>query len=100
MKASREDNGDTVLLLSGAVDLVSKEELVAVGLRELDRAGCRRLVLEMSGVGFMDSSGLSALITLDNDAQARDAQVVIREPSNRVDRLLEISGLRDRFVRD
>lgn len=99
-QVTRDDSGDTVVHLSGAVDLVSKENLVTLGLRELDRAGCRRLVLEMSGIGFMDSTGLSALITLDNDAQSRGANFVIRNPSSRVDQLLEISGLKERFVRD
>jgi anti-sigma B factor antagonist len=100
IKVTRDDSGETVLLLSGALDLVSKQEVIDIGLRELDRAGCRRLVLNMGGIGFIDSTGLSALIILDNEAQSSDATVVIQEPSARVDRLLEISGLRDRFVRE
>ena len=99
IEVSRDDSGDTVLSVVGAVDLVSKDELIEVGLRELDRAGCRRLVLDMAGVSFMDSSGLSVLVALDNEAQPRDAEIVVREPSHRVERLLALTGMRQRFLR-
>ena len=99
IEVSRDDAGDTVLSVAGSVDLVSRDELIEVGLRELDRAGCRRLVLDMAGVSFMDSSGLSVLVTLDNEAQPRDVEIVVREPSQRVERLLALTGMRRRFLR-
>ena len=97
---AREDSGEVVLALNGAVDLVSRADLVETALRELDRAGCRHLVLDMSGVSFIDSTGLGTLITLGNEAEAREAEFSVREPSARVERLLSMTGLQDKFVRD
>lgn len=97
---AREDSGEVVLALKGAVDLVSRADLVETALRELDRAGCEHLVLDMSGVSFIDSTGLGTLITLANEAETREAAFSVREPSSRVERLLSMTGLEEKFVRD
>jgi anti-sigma B factor antagonist len=51
------------------------------------------IVLDLSGVGFVDSSGLRSMI------QARSAgrEVRLRSPGRATLRLLEITGLEDEF---
>ena len=53
------------------------------------------LVLDFSGVSFMDSSGLGALITLTRDGEDAGSTLVLHAPSARVMRLLDTSGLQD-----
>lgn len=88
-----------LLTLVGSVDLVSKDELISTGQRALEGGGCTQLTLDLAGVTFMDSSGLGALITLDNDAETRQTAFAVRNPSARVERLLTLTGLADRYLR-
>lgn len=97
IQVTRDDAGEAVLAVSGSIDLASKEALLETGLREMDRAGCRRLVLDLSQVGFIDSSGIGVLITLENDGRSRGIELSLREPSHRVTRVLALTGLGSRF---
>ncbi|MFK8023397.1 MAG: STAS domain-containing protein [Ilumatobacter sp.] len=84
----------------------SSDELVVSG--ELDAHTCGGLVdaleplpgegdirLEVSGVGFMDSSGLRALIGAHQSAEAAGRKLLIVRPTKAVARIIEISGLDD-----
>ena len=94
----RDGSGEVVLVLTGSVDLVSRGDLGEVALRELERSGCTHLVLDMAGVSFIDSTGLGTLITLSNEAESRQARFSVRDPSVRVERLLSMTGLQERFA--
>jgi anti-sigma B factor antagonist len=50
------------------------------------------LVLDMSGVTFMDSSGLGTLLAMARELQERECQLVVDHPSDRVWKVLEITG--------
>jgi anti-sigma B factor antagonist len=95
---TRTEAGRSVLRLDGSVDLVSKDEFVDAGRAELQRPGCAQLAIDLSAVTFMDSSGLGALVTLDNEAESRQVGFAVLNPSERVDRLLTLTGLRQRYV--
>lgn len=56
------------------------------------------LVLDLSAVTFVDSSGLRSLLALRERAAANSAQLVLRDPATPVVRLLELAGLADHFV--
>jgi anti-anti-sigma factor len=47
----------------------------------------------MSGVTFIDSSGLRVLVTANDRQDASDRRLIIRNPSVSVLRVLEITGL-------
>lgn len=51
--------------------------------------------LELSGVDFMDSSGLRVIIGAHQRATDVDRRLVIERPSTSVQRIIEISGLAD-----
>lgn len=51
--------------------------------------------IDMAGVEFMDSSGLRMIIELHQRAESASRRLVLRDPSQAVARLLEISGLTD-----
>jgi len=59
--------------------------------------GTGRIVLDLSDVSFIDSSGLRVLIALAGRADEEGRPVVLDRPSPTVARLLEITGLVELF---
>ena len=57
------------------------------------RAGGHELVLDMSGVRFMDSQGLHMLIAADEAMREVGGSLAVASPSPAVRRLLDVSGL-------
>jgi anti-anti-sigma factor len=79
---SGELDPHTAPLLQGEIDGV------------LDQGGTD-LVLDLSALGFVDSSGLRVLIAAQHQLAAQGGTLVLRSPSETVRRLLEITGLVD-----
>lgn len=77
-----------VVTVVGEVDFANQQRFQAAVDRAL-AAGPARLVMDLAGVRFMDSSALRILVL----ATQREATVDLRAPSRAVRRLLEISGL-------
>ena len=77
-----------VVTVIGEVDLANRERFEAVVERAL-QARPAKLIFDLAGVRFMDSSGLGVLIA----AAHRGTSVEVRAPSPAVRRLIEISGL-------
>ncbi len=73
--------------LKGELDMATAGDLSALLTTAADRLD--PVVLDLSGVSFMDSSGLRALLRA---ARSDDCgPVVVKDPSPQVRRLLEIS---------
>jgi anti-sigma B factor antagonist len=79
--------GEPLLRISGDLDLAAAPKLLAAA-EAMDP-----MRLDLAGVGFMDSTGLGALITLRNLAGQRGHAFELVSPSRAVERVLEISGL-------
>ncbi len=92
------DDANYVLWLSGELDLVSAG-MLETRIAELCTDGAGRIVLEMSGLEFMDSTGLRALLTSQELCGVNSCQLLIGEMSTQVSRLLELSGLEGRLRR-
>jgi anti-sigma B factor antagonist len=90
------DGNLPVLIVRGELDAYSAPTLDA-SVEELIAGGSRRLVIDLEGVGFIDSSGLRSLIRarkqLGDDASA----LQLRRPQPATVRLLEITGLTEHF---
>jgi len=87
----------STLVVEGEVDLAVADELRDVGCAAVLARPSDPLYLDMSGVTFMDSSALNALITIRNSAAAG---VVLVSPSTTVVRLLQLTALDQAFVID
>jgi anti-anti-sigma factor len=97
LKIDTTTDGDTLnVTLSGEFDMG------AVGTFrravEDEPEPWKRVVIDMSDLAFMDSSGLQELVRLDNRARERGLEVVIARPSMPVLRLLELTGLEQHFT--
>jgi anti-anti-sigma factor len=86
----------TVLALSGELDIASAPALE----RALDEFGAsipRRLVIDLTDVTFMDSTGLRALLLARQRTEDVDHELVLRPGPRQVQRVFELSGTLERF---
>jgi anti-sigma B factor antagonist len=80
----------------GEIDLATVAH-VRRNIEESVAAGCRRVVLDLRGVTFMDSTALHLALDADAAASADGWELLIIAGSGRVQRVFEITGLRERL---
>jgi anti-sigma B factor antagonist len=91
-------SGDAVSVkASGEIDLSTSRDLSEQLNRIIDAGGCRTLVLDLSDVSFLDSTGLSALWALRQHLQDTGCMFILRSPSEPVDRVLRLTKLHKVF---
>ena len=73
IESGTDANGRTVLTVSGAIDVQSRDRLGAAG-REVLTGGADALVLDLAKVTFIDSTGIGTLIELGHDAEDVNAR--------------------------
>ena len=90
--------GETlILVLRGELDHASVAMLQGeLGL--LGSGGFRRLVIDLGGLEFMDSSGIAALIDGQRAAATDRRQLTLRDPRGEVQQVLELTGVLDHFI--
>jgi anti-sigma B factor antagonist len=89
--------GVTVLAVAGEVD-VHTGPVLRARLAGLLDSGRRRVVVDLAGVDFLDSTGLAALVTGLNRAREIGGSLTLACPQERLVRLLRITGLDEVFV--
>jgi anti-anti-sigma factor len=101
---SAEDESLRLEVESGeriTVSLVGELELVSHELAEKVLTGAIRrgndVVIDLSQLTFIDSSGLRLLILLQKEAHAADTRLVLRQPQAIVLRLLEVTKTLSQF---
>ena len=83
----------------GEVDLASAEQVRETGRAAVDAARSGgQIAVDLREVTFLDSTGVGALVDIANAAAAEEVRVVLRSAPERVRRILEITGLLDRFT--
>jgi anti-anti-sigma factor len=80
--------------LQGELDLSTIEVLASSLAPTVAARG--DLTLDMGEVGFIDSTGLHALLGIA-DALDPDGRLILRRPRRGLRRLIEIAGIEDRF---
>jgi anti-sigma B factor antagonist len=86
-----------VVVLSGELDLATAPQLRA-RLAAMIENGEKQIVLDLTGLEFIDSTGLSVLVMVFKRTQAAGGSMVIRNPSSGVTRIFEITGLSSLFA--
>ncbi len=81
----------SVIEVGGEIDISTAVRFRDIALEALaDRP--ERVVVDMTGVDFMDSTGLAVLVLLRKRTRARDVPLAVVSNS-RIDRLLHVSGM-------
>lgn len=88
--------GVTLVLLGGELDIYTVAGFREY-LEEIDPTS-NPIVVDLSEVTLLDSSGLGALVSLLNRVRAGDRQLGLICPHRRLRRVFEITGLRRAFV--
>ena len=92
------DEGDTaVLALSGELDLASTP-ILERELKALESAGATKILIDLAGVGFMDSTGLQALLRARERAMTVGVQLSLRRGPHQVQRVFELTKTIDAFT--
>jgi anti-sigma B factor antagonist len=94
-----QDADGVVLALSGELDLASAPVLERE-LRDAEATGPTRLVIDLAGLAFMDSTGLQALLRARERANNTDGphQLVLRRAPHQVQRVFELTKTADAFT--
>lgn len=77
---------DGVLRLSGELDLATAEDLL-ITFRSASNHGSE-VILDLSGLEFIDSTGICAFVTIANEASPRG--VVLRSPRPPVRKVIDL----------
>lgn len=89
---NNQSNGWSTVRVMGEVDMSNAPELGDF-LAQLVRTEKQSLALDLSGIEFMDSSGLGVLIKTHQLLAEQEQALILRSPSRQVIRTLEVSGL-------
>jgi anti-anti-sigma factor len=93
LRTSQQRRGDTVVVVaSGEIDISSAHRLHAELRGLLER--CRRLVLDLRRVTFIDSSGLHCILDIDKASRAASVEFAL-VPGPLTVRLFEITSTVD-----
>ena len=89
--SSEVDDGAVSLLLEGELDLAGAPDM-EVSLATAERDGPTRLVVDLSGLQFIDSTGLRLLLQADARAKEQGYELVLRPGAQAVQRVFEVTG--------
>lgn len=93
---SRREGDQIVVLLNGELDLASAPDLERE-LREAEAENPTRVVIDLSGLGFMDSTGLQALLRTRERASGGTYELALRRGPHQVQRVFELTKTVDAF---
>lgn len=92
----RKVDGTAVVAVAGEIDVYTSP-LLQERLVEVLRDGSPSIVLDLSAVTFLDSTGLGVLITGLKRCRSADGDLVLVTAQPNVLKVLEITGLNDVF---
>ncbi len=85
--------GHMTMIVRGELDLETAPQLLHALTDRLAHGPATALQLDLSGVPFMDSAGLHALLVAQRTAALIDGELVLTAASPQVARLLEVVGV-------
>ena len=87
-----ESGSETVVAVRGEVDVYTSPQL----RERLDASiegGSRRIVLDLSGTDFIDSTGIGVIVAAHKRARSSGGEAILRNVHSRNMKVLEIVGL-------
>jgi anti-sigma B factor antagonist len=87
------DGDELVARFSGELDLLARPYVTETVAAKLQDGGIERLVVDLGGVTFCDSSGLGALLDIRRAAADAGVDMVLRAVPRSVSRLLDLTDV-------
>jgi anti-sigma B factor antagonist len=89
--------GEAVVVVVGELDMATAPELARV-LEPLLADGPTEIIVDFSGVSFMDSSGLAAMVRFQERLRERSRYLTVRSARPQALRVFQVIGLME-FLR-
>ena len=89
-------HGEVAVIAVGDVDLASAE-ILRHEVARVQAGGVAQIVLDLTGVDFIDSTGLRVLLSIRNDAKRNDHALTLVAPGRTARRIFKITGTRGLF---
>lgn len=89
----RTQNDTMTCMIGGDIDHHSARTVRIQIDEDLVRVRPRRLVLDLSRVAFMDSSGLGLILGRFSKASEIGAECILRNPNEHVSKILDVAGI-------
>jgi anti-sigma B factor antagonist len=86
----------SMISVRGEVDLHTAPK-VQSAIERAAEGGSSAVVVDMSGIEFMDSTALSTFMRVKDALEKRDVSLRLATPSRAVDRIFDVTGFRDYF---
>jgi anti-sigma B factor antagonist len=92
--AVSEQQGWVVLAVTGELDVATAPRLRQEAVR-LTSSGSHRLVIELSGVGFLDSTGLGVIVGILKRTRTHGGELALAGAEPQVRKVFEITRMSD-----
>jgi stage II sporulation protein AA (anti-sigma F factor antagonist) len=86
-------NNALLIQVAGDFDLVSAQDFRDAADRALDESSARHMILDLTHLSFMDSSGLGVILGRLRKVQAHQGIMILTGVTPPVRRVLELSGI-------
>jgi anti-sigma B factor antagonist len=97
VRREQDEGGETVrIFLRGELDVSTSPDLLAQ-LQESHALGASEVIVDLSELDFIDSTGLSVLVTMRNRARDEKTRFAVTSPSERFLSVVRVAGLNDFF---
>jgi anti-anti-sigma factor len=93
----KPDAQGIVVALTGELDLASAPELDRQ-LRDLDDTNPGRLLIDLSGLEFIDSTGLALMVRAQQAANGNGHKLSLRRGPAQIQKLFEVTRLVEHFT--
>jgi anti-sigma B factor antagonist len=90
--STASQSNHAVVTATGEIDLYTAPQLQSE-LTRLPRSGFDRVVVDLSGVEFCDSTGMNVLLSAMKRLRERGGNLELAAPRSAVRRILQVTGL-------
>lgn len=90
---ARTDPHAVTVSVTGEIDVAAAGELRDTGLSAINQADGRPVIVDVAGLTFIDSTGLGALVTLNNAAGQAQVTLLLRSVPPRLVTLMRLTAL-------
>ena len=99
LKVSSRSQGErTIVAVAGEIDLYTAPRLHSELAAAVSGDGLPRVVVDMTGVEFCDSTGMNVLLAALRRARERGGELVLAAPRPAVRKILQVTGLESVFT--
>ena len=87
--AAKKESNNLVIFLIGELDEYTRSAID----KALDGYKSADIIFDLSGLTFMDSTGIGVLISKYKQLKGADSRLYVRKPSKSIDKIFNMAGL-------